>query len=225
MHEGDRASEANVEVWLGGLEAMCGNFDEARAYIERARRTYQDLGLRAAVFDNCGRALAAIELLAGSPAHAEELLQDSCRQLQESRHTAVLATRAAELAVVIFEQGRYDDAAAWVRVAHRSAGADDLDAALSRQPVEARILARDGALTDAERLARETVSLVSRTDGLIRHAEALLALAEILELADRQSEAETALRDTLALYEQKGNLVAADRVRARLADATAPLGE
>ena len=225
VHEGDRASEANVEVWLGGLEAMCGNFEEARAHIERARQTYQDLGLRAAVFDNCGRALAAIELLAGSPAQAEELLQESCRQLQESRHTAVLATRAAELAAVLFEQGRYDDAAAWVRVAHRSAGADDLDAALSRQPVEARILARDGALTDAERLARETVSLVSRTDGLIRHAEALLALAEILELADCHTEAATALRDTLALFEQKGNLVAADRVRARLADATPTPGE
>ncbi len=105
-------------------------------------------------------------------------------------------------------------------MAHRSAGADDLDAALSRQPVEARILAREGALTEAERLARETLSLVSRTDGLIRHAEALLALAEIFELADSRPEAETTLKDALALYEQKGNSVGADRVRARLADAT-----
>ena len=220
VHRGDRASEANVEVWLGGLEAMRGDFEVARAHIANARRSYQDLGLRAAVVDNCGRALAAIELLAGSPARAEELLRASCTQLQETRHTAVLATRAAELAVVLYEQGRYDDAAEWVRVAHRSAGADDLDAALSRQPVEARILAREGAFTEAERLARETVSLVSRTDGLIRHAEALLALAEIFELADRRPEAETTLKHALALYEQKANSVGADRVRARLADAT-----
>src|SRR5262249_43767299 len=157
----------------------------ARAHVARARSGYRDLGLQAAVIDNCGRALATIELLAGFPGRAEELLRASCAHLQESQHIAVLATRAAELAVALYEQDRYDEAAQWVRVARESAGDDDLDAALSWQPVEARILARKGALEEAERLARATLNLAARTDALNRHADTLLVLAEILELAGR----------------------------------------
>jgi tetratricopeptide (TPR) repeat protein len=219
VHESDRASEANVEVWLGGLEAMRGNFDIARAHVARARSGYRDLGLEGAVTDICGRALAAIELLAGSPEKAEELLRESCAHLQRLHQTALLATRAAELAAAIYEQGRRDEAGDWLRVASEAAGDDDLDAALSRQPVEARILAGNGALEEAERLVRATLTLVSQTDALNRHGDTLLALAEIVERAGRSSEARTVLGQALTFYEQKGNTVSANKVQARLAEA------
>jgi class 3 adenylate cyclase/tetratricopeptide (TPR) repeat protein len=219
-HEGDRASEANVEVWLGGLEAMRGNFLLARTHVARARSGYRDLGLEAGVTDVCGRVLAAIELLAGDPKQAAELLRESCAHLQRQHQTALLATRTAELAVALYEQERYEEAATWVRVARSSAGADDLDAALSRQPLEARLLARSGAVKKAERLARATVKLASRTDALNRHGDTLLALSEVLELAGRELDAQKALRSALALFEQKGNTVSMSRVSTQLAQAT-----
>jgi DNA-binding SARP family transcriptional activator len=213
---GDRVAEANLAMWLGPLEAMRANFDVARAHLDRARATFRDLGLVAAVVDNCGRASGAIELLAGSPEAAERSLRDACASVQERHETPVLATRAAELAAPLYEQGRYEEAAEWVRLARESAGDDDLDAALTRQPIEAKLLARLGDPQAAERLASATVRLAERTDALNRHAEALLALAEALDLAGSEDEAREYVKQALALYERKGNVAAARLARRRL---------
>jgi DNA-binding SARP family transcriptional activator len=220
-HTGDPATDANCAVWLGVLESMRGNFDLGRAHVEHARNSYGALGLTTAAVDQCGRAVAMIELLAGMPEVAERELRKACALLQEQHQTAVLATRAAELAVALYDQGRYDEAAEWSHLARESAGGDDLDAALTRQPVEAKLLARQGELGEAERLGCATLELVSRTDALNRHAEALLALGEILERAGSKLEAEERITQALALYDTKGNEAAAARLRRRLLEGTA----
>jgi tetratricopeptide (TPR) repeat protein len=138
--------------------------------------------------------------------------------LEQVHQIALLATRAGELAQSIYEQGRYEDAEVWTRVARESAGSDDLDAALSWQPVQAKILARQGEIEEAERLARQTLELVARTDSVNRHADSFIALAEILGLAGNQDGAEEMIRSALELYELKGNLASADRARALLRD-------
>jgi class 3 adenylate cyclase/tetratricopeptide (TPR) repeat protein len=217
-HDGDRASEANIILWLGGLEAMQKNFAAARAHVSRARTIYNEFGLPVNAVDACGRAFAAIDMLASLPAQAERALRESCEFLQQHHQIAPLATRAGELAQSIYEQGRYDDAEAWTRVARDSAGNDDLDAALSWQTVQAKIAARYGRIEEAERLARQTLELVTRTDSLNRHADSLMALAEVLEIANRSDEAEKMVRSALGLYELKGNLASAERVRALLPD-------
>jgi tetratricopeptide (TPR) repeat protein len=218
-HDGDRASEANIILWHGGLEAMRQNFSDARAHVARARTIYDEFGLAISAVDSCGRAFAAIDTLASMPAQAERALRESCEFLQQHHQIAPLATRAGELAQSFYEQGRYEAAEAWTRVARDSAGSDDLDAALSWQPVQAKILARSGRIEDAERLARRTLELVARTDSLNRHADSLMALAEVLGMADRSDEAEQMIRSALSLYELKGNLASAERVRALLPDA------
>jgi tetratricopeptide (TPR) repeat protein len=206
---GDRAVGANSAIWLGCLEAMRENFDLARAHVEGARAAFRDLGLMYGVVDGYGRALGTIELLAGSPVAAERSLRDACSFLQELHDGPVLATRAAELAAALYEQGRYDEAAEWLGIASENAGDDDLDAVLTRQPVEARLRARQGDAEGAERVARANVGLAERTDALNRHADALLALAEVLDLAGSPDEGHECLQQALALYERKGNLAAA----------------
>jgi DNA-binding SARP family transcriptional activator len=213
---GDRAAQGNSAMWLGYLESMRSNFDAGRAHVDRARATFRDLGLMSGVVDDCGRIMGAIELLAGCPVVAEGSLREACASLEELHNTPVLATRAAELAAALYEQGRYDEAAEWVRVASESAGDDDLDAALTRQPVEAKLLARLGDARGAERLARATVNLVERTDALNRHADALLALAEILDLAGSEDEGGECMKRALTLYERKGNVAGARLARERL---------
>jgi hypothetical protein len=64
---------------------------------------------------------------------------------------------------------------------------------------------------------REGLELAAQTDDLNDHAKALADLAEVLELAGRREEAAAALGQALELYERKGNLVMAERTRARLA--------
>jgi len=50
------------------------------------------------------------------------------------------------------------------------------------------------------------------------HANALADLGEVYLLSGRSEEAREPLERALALYERKGNIVAAGRARARLAD-------
>jgi hypothetical protein len=83
----------------------------------------------------------------------------------------------------------------------------------------AKTLARRGKQAEAERLVREAVELIAETDAVNLHAQTLLALAEVLTAADRADEAAERGREALRLYEAKGNVVMAERARARLAPA------
>jgi tetratricopeptide (TPR) repeat protein len=213
QHKGDLASEANIVAWLGGLEAMRGRFEDARARVARSAEIHGQLGHN---MDNWGRVRGSVEMLAGAPELAEQVLKQSCDILQRQGLTAVLATRAAELADAIYEQGRYDDARVWTEVACRSAGSDDLDASYAWRYVEAKVLMRQGALDKAEEVAREAFDLIGRTDALNRQADVLTALAQILHANNGHAEALDCTRRALTLYEQKGNVVSAERVRASL---------
>jgi hypothetical protein len=69
----------------------------------------------------------------------------------------------------------------------------------------------------AERLAREGVELAERTDFVNHSADARVDLAIVLSRLRRTDDAQAALAEALRLYERKGNVVAAERVRAQLA--------
>jgi tetratricopeptide (TPR) repeat protein len=218
-HDGDRASEANLLIWLGGLEAMRGHFSDARELIEQGRQRYEQLGLAT---DPYLRLQGAVEMYAGFPELAEEALRETCTTLREQGHTAVLATRAADLADTICEQGRYDEAEIWIHLARESAGGDDLDAAFAWRHVHAKVLARQGAIEEAEHVARQALELVARTDALNRRADSLLVLAEILRAQGREDEASGCIHEALRLYEQKGNAVSAERAQSMLLEGAAP---
>lgn len=62
-------------------------------------------------------------------------------------------------------------------------------------------------MVEAEFLAREAVSLAAKTDFPNFHGDALLDLAEVLQLADRPRDAAAAAESAIVLYEKKGNIV------------------
>ncbi|HEY8727110.1 MAG TPA: BTAD domain-containing putative transcriptional regulator [Gaiellaceae bacterium] len=218
-HDGDRASEANLLVWLGGLEAMRGRFSDARDLVDQAEQRYEQLGLST---DPYLRLRGAVEMFAGAPDRAEAALRTSCIALQQQEQSPVLATRAADLAEAIYEQDRYEEAETWLRIARESAGSDDLDAAFAWRYVRAKVLTRLGAIDEAQQLALEALDLVARTDALNRHADSLLALAEILRVQGEEDEALENIHEALRLYEQKGNVVSAERARAMLLEGAIP---
>jgi tetratricopeptide (TPR) repeat protein len=84
--------------------------------------------------------------------------------------------------------------------------------------VRAKAFARQGRVVEAERLARKAVTLLEGTDDIQFHADALMALAEVLRVAERPSEAVHAVEQALSLYEQKGNVVSARKARALLGE-------
>jgi DNA-binding SARP family transcriptional activator len=210
--EGDHASEANLLMWLGGLEAMRGSFESARGHLERARDTFLQLGLTSAAGDDCARIFGFIETLAGAPDIAEMHFRRGCELLQERGQTQILATRAGELARVLYTRARYEEAESWVRIAQTAAGQDDLDAAISWQTVDAMLSARRGVPERGEQQIRE---LLDRTPSgaLTQTAGTFLALAEVLRLAGRPGDAVDAVHTAIGLYTQKGNEAAVGLAR------------
>ena len=95
---------------------------------------------------------------------------------------------------------------------------EDADAQVHWRRVRAKVLARRGELDEAERLGREAVAIASATDVLELRAQALADLGEVLRLAGRPQESRAALEEAIRLYEEKGNVVGAGRLRGLLAE-------
>jgi len=78
------------------------------------------------------------------------------------------------------------------------------------------VLSHRGSLEEAERLAREAVDIGERTGWLNERGYAWTKLGEVLRQAGREQEARDAFTQALDLYERKGNLVSAGKVREEL---------
>ncbi len=123
---------------------------------------------------------------------------------------------------------RLEEADAWVNRAVEIGATEDAFTQIFWRQVKAKLLARAGDHDEAERLAAEAVAISRETDFLNGQGDATADLAEVLLLGGRADDAAAALEQALRLYEQKGNLVSARRVRARLvalgAATDAPVG-
>ena len=199
---------------LAALYAMQGDFGEARSLMREGDDILDELGRMYSAA--LSQQEAFVEMLAGEPGAAENRLRDGYARLEEMGEKALLATTAAMLAQAVYQQDRLEEAEAFCDVSRDAAAGDDLSAQVLWRVVRAKILARENRHEEAEALAREAVELVAKTDCLTYHGDALLDLAEVLQLGGRPDEAEEAVRGALDLYEEKGNLVSAERARSRL---------
>ena len=89
--------------------------------------------------------------------------------------------------------------------------------------MQGTILARRGKLDEAERLAHDAVNRSERSDFLNWRGDVLVDLAEVLRTAGKRDEACAAVEQAVALYDQKGNVVAAAAARSLLEEAGARL--
>jgi DNA-binding SARP family transcriptional activator len=213
---GDRASEANILLWLGGLQGMRGEFSEGLELVRHAREMYIDLGQILAAVEACGSVSGAIYAWMERFGDAEAALRASCEICLERGESALLASRAAELGDVIYAQAQFEEAEVWAQLSRERAGGEDLDAQSSWRALKAKLQAQKGAFADAESLVRDAVQIVTRMDCLNERAKILLDLGEVLRLAGRMDEALEPVRDALRLYELKGNVPAAQQVRQKL---------
>jgi predicted ATPase len=198
---------------LSYLHAMQGRFSEARDLYARSRAILEELGMRFAL---AGRTIvpAAAETLAGDHGAAESVLRWGYQVLEEMGETELRSTVAAYLAETLYEQGRYDDAEAFSRTSEQLASEDDLLSGVTWRGARAKVLARRGLGEEAEELARAAVALAGSTDCLGLHGGALLDLAEVLSLLDREGEAAFLTDDAFWLFERKGDTISAGRALA-----------
>jgi class 3 adenylate cyclase/tetratricopeptide (TPR) repeat protein len=199
---------------LAVLHAMRGECEAARSLVREGNAIIEELGR--IYSEGISHHEAFVEMLAGQPDVAEERLRRAYVRLREMGEKTLLATTAAMLAQAIYAQDRPDEAWSFCQVSRETAADEDLSAQVVGMGASAKILARRGRGDEAEALARKAVELAARTDFLPHRGEAFLDLAEVLQANGRQREAEAAVRSALELFEQKGDLVSAERAGLRL---------
>jgi DNA-binding SARP family transcriptional activator len=207
LEEADLNGQATLLVFLGGFEAMLGEFDAGRRRVARAKDLYEQLGQAAAVVANCGAVSAQIELLAREYATAQEVLEATCAELEAMGDLASLATRLAELADVLLRRGHDDEAEIVCRRAE-ALGAHDLVTQVIAKGTRARLLARRGDLEGAVALGDVAVGFAQGSDALNRLARAQLDQSEVLRAAGRAHESGVLVERAMATYELKGNVAA-----------------
>ena len=212
--EANPAVSAGVLQSLAGLHAMEGHFDEARELLATSEATFEELGLTLSTA--VSHDASTVEMLAGDPVAAERILRSGYAVLEEMGDTALLSTTAAFLGQALIAQDRHKEAEGLAEISAELAAGDDLITQVLWRGVRARCLAVDGRLDEAERLAREAVTLAETTDFVNQRADALVDLGIVLGRLSRGEDAQATFGEAIRLYEQKGNIVAADRVRSDL---------
>jgi tetratricopeptide (TPR) repeat protein len=209
--------EALLLHQLAALQAMVGHLEEARGLLEQANATLAEFG---SSLDAASHPEAYVAMLADDPEEAERCLRDDYEMLERMGEKGFLSTTAALLARAVEAQGRDEEAYDLTEVAEQSAATDDFSTQIVWRGVRARLIAKGGATADAERLAREAVALAEQTDRLNHHGGALVDLAAVFRSAGQVSDEVDALEAALELFERKCNVVAAEKVRARLGEIT-----
>ncbi len=219
--QGARVVQSTALVCLAGLHAMSGRFDDARPLLAQGRAISDELGFRVWV---AGFSLAAgdIEMLADDPVAAERELRHGYEALEAMGERGLLATVAAELARALCAQGRYEEAEQLTRVSEELARPLDVSAQISWRNVRAMSMASRGQLAEAEAVASDALQAAEQTDDLNRQARVLVDLADIVRRAGREAEAASLEERALALFERRGNVVLAERIRGGRARARPP---
>jgi len=194
---------------------MEGEFETAERLLAEASEILRELG---GLSSGVSHLEALVRLLAGQPALAEAPLRADVETLSSMSGHSALATTTALLAQAVYAQGREREAGDLARMTDRYAAAEDTMTQAVWRGVQAKVLAREGRCDEAEALAREGIALVEPTDLLSARGDAMLDLAHVLRICDRTDESDRATRAGLALYELKGNAVAAARARSLLSD-------
>jgi len=207
-----------LRAYRAGALAMLGRPDEAREILARSRAELAGGGGGVLLANITAFESVWVELWAGDPAAAARFAAEGFRLHEELGERRFLSSAAGSMALAFYALDRLDEADDWaVRAADLGASDDTPNGMLWRR-VRAKVLARRGGHTEAERLAREAVAMGEDTESLNGQGDANADLAEVLLLADKPDEASAALEQAIERYERKGNLVLAQRARARLAE-------
>jgi tetratricopeptide (TPR) repeat protein len=198
------------------LLAMLDRLDEASQTARAAAERRSELGLPP------GALQPEVTLLAGDDERAVLQLQEFCDYLDANGWHGNLSGYGPMLGRVLCRLGRHGEAEPLAQQGRALADPSDIWALTIWRQVQALVEASRGNHAEAERLAREAVEIIARSDALNLQGDALTDLAQVLAAAERHDEAAAAYRAAFERYERKQNIPLARRTRERLAALQAP---
>jgi tetratricopeptide (TPR) repeat protein len=204
----------------GGCLGQLGLFEEGRRQQGRALEVVLDLGQKLWV-GGVSMNASWLEILAGELDAAEGFLRRGMEILVSIGELGYRSTLAANLAHVLYEQGRFAEAAEMIGVSENLGASDDLVNQVTARGIRAKLLAREGRTEEAIPMVEEAVSMTDGVDFWDTLSDAFGNLAEVYRLAGRRDDAIAALGRALDVCESKGAVPAVERIRARI-DAGSP---
>ena len=212
-----RGLRATALIARGTSLGMLGLHSEARRIVAEGRTAALELGQNLE-WANTSMVAGAVELWAGHPAAAEELLRGGLEALEAMGETAYFSTAAAFLAEAVYRQGRFDEALELTAISESAAAPDDVDSQSALRGARAKVLATRGDFEQATTLAEEALELGERHENPVQTGDLLMSAAEVFRLSGARYKSEEALRRALSCFERKGHLVLATEARSLLSD-------
>jgi class 3 adenylate cyclase/predicted ATPase len=216
----DRVLEAVIKRQLAYALAMAGRSDEARAHVEASTSFLDEVNLGWATWGLSRFRLSPTLVLLGDTAAAEQNLIALWLHLRDTRGARTSSTAmnaAALLANLCCDQSRWEEAADYLTYGQEVDGSPPPTGkgyAFERLAARARLAAHAGRHAEAVELAQAAVELAPAFGQPNSEARVWLALGEVQRAAGSYAEADEAVERALELYDRKGNIAAATRVRA-----------
>jgi len=179
----DRFLVAAIQRKLATLYRMQGELGEARRLADNAVEIYEDLGLPVALAAALGFERAGVSWVAGDLEVAERDLRRAVDLLTAIDEKGLLSTIAINLAALLCEEGKEEEAEHFLQVSEETAAADDWVSQSGIKSVRASLLARQGEFEAAITLAREALAEAEGRDNQLWRGLRRVSLAEVLVLA------------------------------------------
>jgi tetratricopeptide (TPR) repeat protein len=192
------------------MNAYLGRFEDARMSYARTLDIVTETGGRIHQYGS-SMYLGLVELLAGELETAETTLRNGFDALGELGEARFRSTVGALLAETLVRMRRAYEALDLLEDVEPLAAPDDCDPQVRTRFVRALALVQLGAPERGVAPARQAVALAARTDYVVLHGDALVALAQVWQAIGADDEARLALREAIALYEPKQALPQAAR--------------
>jgi class 3 adenylate cyclase/tetratricopeptide (TPR) repeat protein len=200
----------------GALLGLVGRFDEAHAMFERSEELFNELGapmIKIVTSQVIGETLR----LEGRVGDAERVFREMNEAYDEMGETGFNSTVCAVLAHVLCDQGRFDEAETFAQRSREMAAEDDFASQSEWRTARARVLVNRGRFDDGLSLVDEAIAIAEGTDYIDWQGQGFETRGIVLEAAGRLGDARRAYETALERFERKGNVVAAARVRDRIA--------
>lgn len=197
----------------GSCLAMLGDFAAGHEELAKAVAMVEDMG-QLEVTVGVQDVLGELGMLAQDGPAAEQAFRRSYIITERMDDLGHLSTTAANLALALQMSGRLDEAEHYALESRRLAADDDVASQVGARIAMARVNTSLGNLRHAESESRGAVEIADASEWPNARGEARMALADTLRLGGEPAEAATFAEEAFVLYEQKGNVVLANRARA-----------
>ena len=189
-----------------------GDEAEARAHERRFREVVERNGLTGLGAEH-SLSIAETETWAGAPEAAVRRLWEAREILEPLGDIWWVSAADCALCSAVWAQERPREFLRQADALEISAFVADRAISIRRQSTRARAQLLRGRAHEAELSARRGVEAAEESDLLQEHAQALLALSEVLDARGLEADSSAARREAIAKLEAKGNLAAVARLR------------